>query len=579
MKFFSWIKSSECYSKKNLITCIMLAISLSFTVFFFSPTETFLGNQADFIVGADIVVLPMFIVALVSSLVLALLFMFSMRSKKLYVITTSLAFGLLLSFYIQMLMFNGDVQPIGGTGQTSTATIVEYVLNFMLMYIILLLPLHITYDRDVKGKGGENKLVKAVNGKVVLYVSSVIFVMQLFGVISLYSANGLVKTGTNKYGKYLSYEPLMSVSEEENITVFLMDRLDSKWMDEILVQYPEVEKSLEGFTFYQNTVSRYNKTFPSVPCMLSYSEYEDGDWAEFLDDMWSKPTVVSKLNDNGYKVNVLFDNLTTFNNYDDLDFCNNLYDFTDDYKPNYPVVIKKMTFLSLTKLVPYYLKDLFNIYGGDLSNDFITYDEMRSDRLLPAVSPETDVRICEYFKSNEMVAETGSKTFSFIHMNSSHDISPELSEMDPNYDPSKEADVYTTTRGSLEAVLVYLDMMKKAGVYDNSTIIIMSDHGMLTDHDITSMLIKPKNAERGKLKYNIDAELSTENFYASILEYAGLDHSDYGYSFNDIIENNIHVDRYHQNFLWYGFGVALDNETIYVVRGNARDDNCWEIVG
>lgn len=577
MKDLLQIRSAPCYSKKNLLTCIILSIALNFTVFFFSPAEIFLGNQEDFIVGAEIVILPMLAVAVVWSALMAVALMLTMKSKKVYTVATCLLFGVLLAFYLQMLLFNGDVQQIAGVDGASTVSSFECILNFVLMYVVVTLPLRLTYDREVRGEGGESKLPDAIKGKVVPYVSAVIFVMQLFGVISVYTSKGLLKTDPARYGQFLSYEPLLSVSEEDNITVFLMDRLDSVWMDEQLEGFPEVGESLEGFTFYQNNVSRYNKTFPSVPCMLSHSEYNGGEWAGFLEEMWSKPTLPSKLYDEGYKINALFDGITTYNDYGDLYFANNLYTYEDSYRTNYPVIIRTMTYLSLTKLTPYFMKDLFSVYGGDLSNDFISYDEMRADRLLPAVGEDTDVRLCEYLKDNTMTADCDSRTFNYIHMNCSHDPDYALSCMYEGFDRSKEADVTSTTRGSLEAVITYLDMMKEAGVYDNSTIIIMSDHGMLIDHDVATLLIKPKNAERTELKYDIESELSTENFYASILEYAGLDHSEYGYSYNDIIENRIHVDRYHQNFVWHGFGNNLDNETLYVIRGNARDDDCWEI--
>lgn len=584
MKDLLRIRSAECYSKKNVLNCIILSIALNFTVFFFSPAETFLGNQADFIVGAEIVILPMLAVAVGGSVLMSVLLLLSMKRKKVYTIATNLLFGLLLSFYVQMLMFNGDVKQLGGGGGASSVSQYSCIINFVLMYLILTAPLRFTLisqesERDKKADSEENKMPEFIRGRVVAYVSGVIFVMQLFGVIGVYSSKGLLKTDPSRYGQFFSYEPLLSVSPEDNITVILMDRLDSRWTDEQLEKFPEIEEALEGFTFYQNTVSRYNKTFPSVPCMLSYSEYDDGEWAEFLTDMWSKPTLLSKLYDDGYKINTLFDGLTTYNDYSDLPFANNIRTYEDSAKANYPVIIKTMTYLSLTKLTPYYMKDLFNVFGGDLSNDFITFDEMREDRLLPAVGDDTDVRLCNYLRDNEMTADSDAKTFNYIHMNSSHDLSYDVSCLYEGFDRSDEEDVTSTTRGAFEAVLRYLEMMKEAGVYDNSTIIIMSDHGMITDHDLTTLMIKPKNAARDELKYDTESELSTENFYASILEYAGLDHSDYGNSFNDIIENDIHWDRYHQNFVWHGFGNELDNENLYIVRGDARDDDNWEHVG
>ena len=76
--------------------------------------------------------------------------------------------------------------------------------------------------------------------------------------------------------------------------------------------------------------------------------------------------------------------------------------------------------------------------------------------------------------------------------------------------------------------------MKFLGIYDNSTIIILGDHGRapvelevdnkpgLTSAITTALLVKPKNAPAENLKIDRDNELSNDFFAASVLEYAVL---------------------------------------------------------
>ena len=129
--------------------------------------------------------------------------------------------------------------------------------------------------------------------------------------------------------------------------------------------------------------------------------------------------------------------------------------------------------------------------------------------------------------------------------------------------------------------------MKKLGVYDNSTIIVLGDHGRapseievddldgLTSAITTALLVKPAGAENGKLSYDRDSELSLDFFPASILEYAGIDHEEFGISFNDVVEKDLHPDRWLQTFDFGGYGKTI-YKTLYKINGDARDFDNWE---
>ena len=131
--------------------------------------------------------------------------------------------------------------------------------------------------------------------------------------------------------------------------------------------------------------------------------------------------------------------------------------------------------------------------------------------------------------------------------------------------------------------------MKRLGVWDDSTIIILGDHGRppnetdgmfnqkLKSAITTALLIKPAGSENVPIVYDRDSELSNDFFGASILEYAGIDHSSCGLSYNDVIENDLHPERYLQSVKFINYG-ALKYTARYRITGDARDFGNWELL-
>jgi hypothetical protein len=70
------------------------------------------------------------------------------------------------------------------------------------------------------------------------------------------------------------------------------------------------------------------------------------------------------------------------------------------------------------------------------------------------------------------------------------------------------------------------------------------------------------------------SELTNDYLAASILEYMGIDHSEFGYSYNDIISGNLHIDRIFNPFSWK-VGGRFKKLSIYRVTGDARDFSNW----
>ncbi|MCM1007430.1 MAG: sulfatase-like hydrolase/transferase [Ruminococcus flavefaciens] len=575
--------------KKNMFAAVMLSISVSFTIFFFSSIEVFLGNQKEFLINFEQAAIPLLIVSLVCfATVLMILILLHKICEKAFEIVLRLILGFLLACYIQSLFFNGKMSSQNGI-ITYPEDMKTNVINFIFYYFILFIPIIIYAaahkKSDIKWLNKGNKLI-------VPYAASLIFLMQLCGTL-VTILNTDQNKNKNAYSSYFSYESAMSLSKEENIVVFLFDRLDSLWMDEVIERYPEVKDELEGFTFYQNNIAHNTNTFPSVAQMLTGSYYEGEIWVDFLEKAWKNNTIPHELKNNNYHVNLFIDKTTEFNNYHQLeDICDNIeYCQRSDYNFNYigkNGIVPVMTRFSFSRTLPYIFKGITtkDIAPG-FSNEFISYLPEIDEKLAPvAIEPKSDIKFNNYIKRYGLKSDSSNKTFTFIHLNGAHGQNEIISALYNNGDESQNFDRISTARGAYEIIFEYLRQMKKLDVYDNSTIIIVGDHGRiafgldngmdkLTHAITTGLLIKPARSDSEPLKIDSTSELSNDFFMASILEYAGISHSDYGYSYNDIINQNLHPDRYLQTFQYVTAGEII-YKTLYKITGDARDFDNWE---
>ena len=575
------------FNKKNELPIIILSIAFSFTLFFFSPIDIFLGNQREFVVTFGRVAVPMLLTALVFAADLCLVLnILLMIHEKLCKLVSSALFGLLLAGYTQSLLLNSKMAAVTGDNSSYKDNDKSVILNLVLFICIAALPVILTV---ISWFAKNAKLFTFSKGRIIPYISGLIFLMQLAGTGSSIASADFSKY-KKQYTSYLSYEQTMDLSKDGNIVVFLVDRLDSLWMDRVIKEYPDVKDEFDGFTFYQNNVSHNTNTFPSIPQMLTHKHYEGNDWIDYVGEAWDGDTVPKNLKENGYDVNLLIDNLTTYGSVAQLeDQCDNIsHCDPDDVEFNYlggKGIIPAMTQLSLSKLSPYMWKNEFiNGFGANLSADFVRTKSDMDDMLPMAVGLESDLKYYDYITSHEFTADSPNKTFSYIHLNGAHDSEQELADL---YDSTIPLDRWVTTRGDFEILFYYFDQMKKLGIYDNSTIVVLGDHGRapseievdgkegLDSAITTALLVKPANAESGQLKYDRYSEQSLDFFPASILEYAGIDHEKFGISFNDVAEKELHPDRWLQTFKFAGYGKTV-YKTLYKITGDARDFNNWE---
>lgn len=556
----------------------MVSLSIALTALFFSPAEIYFGSMGDFPIGAEHILIPMLILsAAAAAVVFVLILVCLLINQKLFNIVVCIVFGVCCAFYAQELFWNGRMQLVTADAERYDKITVFNYVNFFSFYATAFVPLALYCVKDKV----KTKSFGFLDRTALSAAAGIILLMQLIGTGS--NVFSLHKVDSTQYAEYLSIKPTLSFSKDMNIIIFVVDRFDGRWMETVTEDYPEINDEFDGFTFYHDNTSRYCQTYPAIAHLITGKEYDGTSEYSFLSKAWSEYNTVDILKENGFRTNYLIECASAYNATKNLrGKCDNLVDSECDYNINYidrNGIVPIMTRLSIARIMPYFFKSFGADYvSSDFPNYFIKLDagfQSLSDHMSLSVVPESDLKIYDYFKNNEFNSEADSKVLTFIHLIGAHDISAQLSALSESTN-GRGVDQYTTLRGDFEIIFYYLEKMKELGVYDDSTIIITGDHGRppatassdykIDDFITTALLIKPENS-RGVLKNDYTAQLSHSYFEASLLEYAGIDHSQFGYSYNDVIKDHIELTRYVSLQSW--------GDTDYEVNGKASDFNNW----
>ncbi len=392
--------------------------------------------------------------------------------------------------------------------------------------------------------------------KIYAIISAFLGGVQLLSVIIL-----AVTAGSNIFyyrNDSLDGREQYSVSGKKNIVTFVFDAADNIFFDEILENSPDAFDGLEDFTLYRNTCSVHDYTLASMTQMFAGAEgcpmYDTDSW---LKSAWSGEKAedfYKRLHDANYTVNAFLTASIP------VEYLSGKFDnATAGVVPqsvDKNAIEADMLKLSMYRSTPFLLKRFVNVSDVDFkghvtfSPEFYYYDDE--------------------FKDNLKLEKSDSDKNYFIieHLNGPH--------------PPCE-DRIAETINCLDIVKKYIGQMKEMGIYENSSIIIISDHGRHTSdfsEGAATPIFMVKSAGESFDKMRIsDAPIYHEDLLATYLYEAGL----YGNSDKELYGGTIFD---YENFpdrerIWYDHradenypnpkGAACNVYYAYKYTGNKDD--------
>lgn len=270
---------------------------------------------------------------------------------------------------------------------------------------------------------------------------------------------------------------------EKNTYIFVVDALSNANLAEYLKTKDKAD--LSGFTFYTNNIQSSSKTQYALSTILRGEMFTGGDGTDFQKQAMSEETgMIQDQLKQGKKIYI--------------SSILNRFNYTNDQtavERKEAGIIQPSLFLELSfKYLPYIFK---NQVASKLG---FTAKDLTSDTI-------SDSEFFEYLNKDTQ-KQSSIETFQLHHINGSHlpyiydENGAELAATDQASFKGMRAQ----TTYVLNQLFYFIDQLKKQGVYEDSTIIIMGDHGdRFYDykesskenvyHDFAGLLIKDKNSQ------------------------------------------------------------------------------------
>ena len=265
-------------------------------------------------------------------------------------------------------------------------------------------------------------------------------------------------------------EPMARFSAERNVLHIVLDSFQADVFHE-LVTGPEgaqLQQGLPGFTYFEEHVGTFPSTHLAMPVIVSGQPYRNHlPLPDYMDQAFGSGSVLRAARNAGFEIDIAADAWM-------LDMLAKA-GVDNAYAPGaLPLAHEAARLLdfALFRLAPHFVKPA-------------VYDQQRwrVQRLLPG----SDFLKFVYFKHNAFLAEVTRRlavdraqpVYKFYHLMTTHrpfvvnpDCSPAGREL-----PRLRETVTAQSRCSLAFVVALLLQMQQEGVYDNSLIVLMADHG------------------------------------------------------------------------------------------------------
>jgi hypothetical protein len=455
----------------GVIAMLMPILFAVFTFFIFGPLELYLVNAGElwFSMGD---ILP---ITIITGIIAALFFCFIyfIIPAKFKFMVIAFIWGIGIALYLQGNFMQISYGVLDGKEVDWGRYSLWAVMNTIIWCVCVIGPL-ITA-----------RFKKDLLKKIMTFTSSVIIAAQLatLGILCL-------TADISKGNHVVTTEGLYALSRNKNIVVFILDTFDSDYANEILQKDPDILQSFEDFTYYNNTLAMYPTTKPSLPFLLTGIPYKNESvYNEYLDDAFEKTHLYKILGEKSYTVGI----------YTGSDVLSKkIVDFTDNVTTDTLKINKKLDFTRklyqfvAIKYWPHIIKPTIWMYSGE----FDAYKEVSKAEYEPYLMGHSyDVEFNNNLINSGFSLTDRRNVFRFYHLVGAHppykygaDIQLLPQENNGNY--------YDQSKGALQIVLNYIAQLKKNGIYDNTLMLIMADHGNKEYSQKPLLMIKDWNSDK-----------------------------------------------------------------------------------
>lgn len=545
--------------KEKLLISLLTSFAASFIVFVFNPIDIFANNAQEFSFALNDFILPLLLCFLVCFVaVFGILMIFN---KHLLNTITSVILSIFVSSYIYNLTFGKGIFVSGDIRIDLTeAQNAYFIILGITIYVMFLLGL----------------FLKKQWKNICIFLCVLLIAMNSATLVTDFTAKNAAKTNGANVEYALTEKNMFNVSDKENIVYFLFDRFDKIFYDEVVEKYPDYfSKTLDGFTYFDNAVSTFSRTYPAVAGLITGVTYDGKTNADdYFKKAYTTSPFLKDLKSNGYNINLYVDR---YYEYSDAKYLNGIADNAtkvNGYTPNQKLILNYLLKLSNGRIFPY--KMPITMFRFTAQGTVLKLSDLKTDN---KIYHDDDAEVYKNLTANGLSTYDSDKNFTFIYLHGSH--SPFT--LNSNVERVEESTSLEQTVGSFKIIDEYINELKRLGVYDNTTIVITGDHGYpytdteppleyMDEGTRTCVFIKPKNST-GELKTK-HTQTSLTDIIPTIVKDTKLKTNyNYGDSLFDIDENQTRTRIYYHSRLSGDSKLIFDK---YEITGDAADKNNWK---
>lgn len=564
------------YSLKSRIGLAAIVSGfLSFTLCFAAPAEIVSASAGSLVVRlVDVlpVIVGMFLLVWILLAAVACLF-----KKRAFAVVVAVVFSVALSCYTQALFMNvGLPQADGGVvnwDDYTTITVLSAVAWIALIAVSVVAV--IRYPR------------KAQMGFCLVALALV--VVQGAGVASLFVGES---GASNVAGRTMmvSEKGLLDVSAKTNVVEFVLDNYDTALLEQAVSEEPEMFDGFEDFTWFKDSAGSMIPTrYGNVFLLTGVLPREDEPFSAFLANRYARSPYLGDIRKAGYDVGVYSDTLgEQYLSADEA--IQHLYRYTSNIVPldrdamDVPATAASLLRCALYRDLPWLVKPLAWFYTDEVNRSMFGSGRAASDKTPYLMD---DGSLLSRLRTEGLSTNDQDASYRYIHVIGAHDpFSLDRNGEEVGVGNSNPLD---QAIGSMKIVETYINELKQLGVYDQTTVIVTTDHGFwwcqegeIDQPKSPIVLFKPAVSVAGGRDKPLavsESPVSAGDILATVEEVIGAPNSaSFGESLVDKVEDGSRYRKGEQTRYFYmttSDGVHDQKIQKYAINGDARDLCSW----
>ena len=459
-------KKENYLSISRRVYALLAVYLLLFGVMVFVPWSVYFGNSPQFpfifqdFVNWNLRVLTVSIIG--ASIVLLLIP--PIVSDYLVAITA----GLGLCVYVQAMFMNKYLGTMDGTEPAWSEHRVFGTINLIIWIVLVLAPVIL------------KKVTPAFFSKTISMATGIVLFLEILAVASMVVSASQDVWVRPKDSYYPDGSKQFNLSKQKNVVVFIFDTLGSEFIEQCFETDPESKKIVKDFIWFEDARSNYHRTFPGLTHELTGAMLPApaNNYYELLEKMWHSKSAESfykQMKNAGYDIRLYCAASKFLVGPEDYyhEYFSNIVAGNISYEINHERLHACLRQMSGYNFAPFFAKKHF-FYAFDFSDGVVQKqiaDLSREKKWIPKTNPDFLKKLI----SSGITAEEEKPVLSFYYTTGVHrpwHVDEQCNRVEYPFETP-----YPTTRSCFYILSEFIRRLKEANIYDNTAILVCSDHG------------------------------------------------------------------------------------------------------